>query len=212
MEDADLDLAVSAALGGAYGGTGQKCTASSRLVVHHAIHDAFVDKVIAGAKAMVVGHALHEGTQIGPVVSAQQLQENLDYVALGQAEGAELACGGARLEMPTEGFYMSPGLFIGSSNSMRINREEMFAPLAAVIKVAAMMRLFARCGRHKPRTTSGIVTKDLARATHFRQHAKPAVSWLTAYGWYGLSCAICGRRQLALTATTGSYAAEFIQP
>ena len=172
MNDADLDLAVSVALGGAFGGSGQKCTASSRLVVHQAIHDAFVEKMIAGAQAMKVGHALQEGTQIGPIVSAQQLQENLDYVALGQLEGAELACGGARLEMPTEGFYMSPGLFIGSSNSMRINREEMFAPLASVIKVGSYDEALHVVNDTNFGLTSGIVTKDLARATHFRQHAK----------------------------------------
>ena len=211
MEDADLDLAVSVALGGAYGGTGQKCTASSRLVVHQAIHDAFVDKMIAGAKAMVVGHALQDGTQIGPVVSAQQLQENLDYVALGQSEGAELACGGARLEMPTDGFYMSPGLFIGSSNSMRINREEMFAPLAAVIKVGSYDEALHVVNDTNFGLTSGIVTKDLARATHFRQHAKTGcvmVNLPTAGTDYhvpfgGRGDSSYGPRE------QGSYAAEF---
>jgi len=88
MDDADLDLAVSLALGGAFGGSGQKCTASSRLVVHSAVHDAFVEKLVAGAKAMKVGHALGEGTQIGPVVSEQQLNENLAYAALGQKDVA----------------------------------------------------------------------------------------------------------------------------
>ena len=109
MEDADLDLAVSLALGGAYGGSGQKCTASSRLVVHARIHDAFVEKMIAGAQAMVVGHALEAGTQIGPVVSAQQLQENLANVALGLSEGAELVCGGQQVERASEGFTCPPG-------------------------------------------------------------------------------------------------------
>ena len=129
MEDADLDLAVTLALGGAFGGSGQKCTASSRLVVHEAVHDGFVEKLVAGAQAMQVGHALQEGTQMGPVVSQQQLEENVAYVALGQSEGAELVCGGQRLDMPTEGYYMSPGVFVNTRNDMRINREEMFAPL-----------------------------------------------------------------------------------
>ena len=110
MEDGDLDIAVAVALGGAFGGTGQKCTASSRLIVHEAVHDAFVEKLIAGAKAMKVGHALGDGTQMGPVVSEEQLRENLAYVNLGLSEGAELACGGARLERETEGYYMSPGV------------------------------------------------------------------------------------------------------
>ncbi|WP_057462240.1 aldehyde dehydrogenase family protein [Pseudovibrio sp. POLY-S9] len=172
MDDADLDLAVSLAIGGAFGGTGQKCTASSRLVVHEAIHDAFVEKLIAGTKAMKVGHALQTGTQIGPVVSEQQLNENLAYVELGKSEGAELACGGQRLEMPTQGFYMSPGVFLNSNNSMKINREEMFAPLAAVIKVGSYDEALATVNDTNFGLTSGIVTQSLARATHFRRNAR----------------------------------------
>ncbi|WP_108818346.1 aldehyde dehydrogenase family protein [Pseudovibrio sp. Alg231-02] len=172
MDDADLDLAVSLAIGGAFGGTGQKCTASSRLVVHEAIHDAFVEKLIAGTKAMKVGHALQRGTQIGPVVSEQQLNENLAYVELGKSEGAELACGGQRLEMPTQGFYMSPGVFLNSNNSMKINREEMFAPLAAVIKVGSYDEALATVNDTNFGLTSGIVTQNLARATHFRRNAR----------------------------------------
>ncbi|AEV35695.1 aldehyde dehydrogenase family protein [Pseudovibrio sp. FO-BEG1] len=172
MDDADLDLAVSLAIGGAFGGTGQKCTASSRLVVHEAIHDAFVEKLIADTKAMKVGHALQAGTQIGPVVSEQQLNENLAYVELGKSEGAELACGGQRLEMPTQGFYMSPGVFLNTTNSMKINREEMFAPLAAVIKVGSYDEALATVNDTNFGLTSGIVTQNLARATHFRRNAR----------------------------------------
>ena len=175
MEDADLDLAVTLALGGAFGGSGQKCTATSRLVVHAGVHDAFVDKLVAGARAMKVGHALTDGTQMGPVVSQQQLDENLAYVDLGLSEGAELACGGARLEQAHDGFYMSPGVFVGSTNAMRINREEMFAPLAAVIKVDSYDAALATVNDTNFGLTSGIVTRDLARATHFRRHARTGV-------------------------------------
>ena len=175
MDDGDLDLAVSVALGGAFGGTGQKCTASSRLIVHEGVHDAFVEKLVAGAKAMKVGHALEEGTQMGPVVSEQQLSENLAYVDLGKSEGAELACGGARLDMPHQGFYMSPGVFVGTTNAMRINREEMFAPLTAVIKVGGYDEALATVNDTNFGLTSGIVTRDLARATHFRRNARTGV-------------------------------------
>ncbi|MEL7013900.1 MAG: aldehyde dehydrogenase family protein, partial [Pseudomonadota bacterium] len=175
MEDGDLDLAVAVALGGAFGGTGQKCTASSRLVVHTRIHDAFVDKLVEGARAMRVGHALEEGTQMGPVVSAAQLAENLDYVALGQSEGAELACGGTRLEKPHEGYYMSPGVFVQTTNDMRINREEMFAPLTSVIKVDSYDEALSVVNDTEFGLTSGIVTRDLARATHFRRNARTGV-------------------------------------
>lgn len=172
MDDADLDLAVSLALGGAFGGSGQKCTASSRLVVHDAIHDAFVEKLVAGAKALKVGHALEEGTQMGPVVSARQLEENLAYVALGKSEGAELACGGERIDMKHDGYYMSPGVFVGSHNAMRINTEEMFAPLTSVIRVGDYDEALSVVNDTRFGLTSGIVTRSLARATHFRRHAR----------------------------------------
>jgi len=175
MDDADLDLAVTLALGGAFGSTGQKCTASSRLVVHHAVHDSFVEKLVAGTKAMKVGHALEVGTQMGPVVSQQQLDENLAYVDLGLSEGAELACGGARLEMPHDGFYMSPGVFLNTSNDMRINREEMFAPLTSVIKVGSYGEALNVVNDTKFGLTSGIVTQSLARSTHFRRNARTGV-------------------------------------
>lgn len=175
MDDADVDLAVTLALGGAFGGTGQKCTASSRLIVHQTIHDSFVEKLIAGTQAMKVGHALEAGTQMGPVVSQEQLNENLRYVDLARAEGAELACGGARLDMPHDGFYMSPGVFLNTTNDMRINREEMFAPLASVIKVGSYDEALSVVNDTNFGLTSGIVTQSLARATHFRRNARTGV-------------------------------------
>ncbi|WP_072902928.1 aldehyde dehydrogenase family protein [Cognatiyoonia sediminum] len=175
MNDANLDLAVALALGGAFGGTGQKCTASSRLIVHASIHDAFVEKLVDGATAMKVGHALDDSTQMGPVVSQQQLDENLAYVDLGKSEGAELACGGARLDLPHDGYYMSPGVFLNTRNDMRINREEMFAPLTSVIKVDSYEEALATVNDTNFGLTSGIVTQNLARATHFRRNAQTGV-------------------------------------
>lgn len=172
MDDGDLDTAVAVALGGAFGGSGQKCTASSRLVVHEGIHDAFVEKLMAGAKALKVGHALAEGTQIGPVVSEGQLGENFSYIEVGKSEGAELLCGGERLEMSTEGYYMAPAVFAGSTNTMRINREEMFAPIASVIKVSSYEEALATVNDTNFGLTSGIVTRSLARASHFRRNAR----------------------------------------
>ena len=175
MDDADIDLAVTLALGGAFGGTGQKCTASSRLIVHQSVHDAFAERLVVGALNMKVGHALETGTQMGPVVSQQQLDENLAYVELGKSEGAELACGGLRLDMPHDGFYMSPGVFLNTTNDMRINREEMFAPLTSVIKVDSYEEALATVNDTNFGLTSGIVTTSLARATHFRRNAKTGV-------------------------------------
>ena len=172
MDDADLDLAASLAVGGAFGGSGQKCTASSRLIVHKNVHDAFEEKLMAGANALKDGHALEAGTQIGPIVSEQQLSENLKYVDLGKSEGAELICGGQRLEMPHDGYYMSPGVFVGTTNDMQINREEMFAPLASVISVDSYDEALHVTNDTRFGLTSGIVTTSLARATHFRRNAQ----------------------------------------
>ncbi|MFQ5565154.1 MAG: aldehyde dehydrogenase family protein [Paracoccaceae bacterium] len=172
MEDGDLDLAVACALNGAFASTGQKCTASSRLIVHEAVHNAFVAKLVAGTKALKVGHALEDGTQIGPVVSAEQLAGNLDYVELGKTEGAELLCGGERLERRAEGFYMAPAVFAGTRNDMRVNREEMFAPIACVIKVGSYGEALATVNETNFGLTSSIVTRSLARATHFRRNAR----------------------------------------
>ena len=172
MDDADLSVAVPCAAGGAFGGSGQKCTASSRLVVHEAIHDEFVEKLVAATKAMKVGHALEEGTQIGPVVSSGQLAENMGYMKLAGQEGAELQCGGDQPDMPHEGYYMSPAVFAGTTNEMRINREEMFAPIACVIKVGSYEEALNVVNDTNFGLTSGIITKSLARATHFRRNAR----------------------------------------
>ena len=175
MEDGDLDLAVSVALGGAFGGTGQKCTASSRLVVHEAVHDAFVEKLVAAAQAMTVGHALDPTTQMGPVVSEAQLTENLQYAKRGVSDGAELLCGGTRVKREHEGYYMSPGVFVNSTNDMSINREEMFAPLTSVIKVGDYDEALSVVNDTEFGLTSGIVTTSLAKANHFRRNAQTGV-------------------------------------
>jgi len=211
MDDANLDLAVALALGGAFGGTGQKCTASSRLVVHAGIHDAFVEKLVAGAQGMKVGHALTAGTQLGPVASEQQLTENLAYADLGKAEGAELAGGGVRVTRDTEGYFMTPGVFLNTTNQMRINREEMFAPLASVIKVGSYDEALHVVNDTNFGLTSGIVTTNLARATHFRRNARTGcvmVNLATAGTDYhvpfgGRGDSSYGSRE------QGSYAAEF---
>ena len=172
MDDADLDLAVSCALNGTFGGTGQKCTASSMLIVHRQIHDEFVERLVAGAQQMVVGHALESGTQMGPVVSDVQLQQNLQNVALAQQEGGELLCGGERVERATEGYFMTPAVVSGTQNHWQVNREELFAPMACVIKVDSYEEALATVNDTRFGLTAGIITTSLARATHFRRHAK----------------------------------------
>ena len=172
MDDGDMEIAVAAALGGAFGGTGQKCTASSRLIVHSAVHDEFVERLAAGAAAMVVDNALKDGTQIGPVVSQNQLDENMAYMELAKSEGGEIICGGDRVSRDTDGYYMTPAVVAGTSNDWRINKEEMFAPIACVIKADSYDEALHLVNDTHFGLTSGIVTRDLARASHFRRNAK----------------------------------------
>jgi acyl-CoA reductase-like NAD-dependent aldehyde dehydrogenase len=172
MDDADLDIAVACALNGAFGSTGQKCTASSRLVVHSKIHDVFVDRLVEAAQAMVVGHALEAGTQIGPVASEAQLKQNLENVALARQEGGELCCGGERVERATEGYYMTPAVFSGTQNNWQVNREELFAPMACVIKVDSYEQALETVNDTRFGLTAGIITSNLARATHFRRNVR----------------------------------------
>ena len=172
MDDADLDLAVACAVNGAFGGTGQKCTASSRLIVHEKIHDAFVEKTVAATRALKVGNALAPETQMGPAASSAQFESNLAYLELARKEGAKIACGGEKLKMETDGFYMSPALLTEGDNAMRINREEMFAPIACVIRVRSYQKALEMANDTEFGLTSGIITRSFARAAHFRRNAK----------------------------------------
>ena len=170
MDDGDLDIAVAAAAAGSFGGTGQKCTCSSRLVVHEAVHDAFVERLVARMGEFKVGHALEPGTTIGPVVNEAQLTRNLNWLTKAKSQGAELLGGGERLTLATDGFFMSPGLLVNTTNDLDFNREEMFAPVSAVIKVGSYEEGLSVANDTHYGLTAGIITKSLARATHFRRN------------------------------------------
>ena len=172
MDDANLDLAVEHAVNGAFGGTGQKCTASSRLVVHAPVYDAFVEKLITRTKTLRVGHAFDPNTQIGPVVSFDQLNSNLAYIDIGLAEGAELACGGTVLEQNTIGHFMAPALFLNTHNKMKINRDEIFGPIASLIKIGSFDEALEIVNDTPFGLVSSIMTTSLSRSTHFRRKAR----------------------------------------
>ena len=175
MDDANLDAAAAAAIAGAYFGTGQKCTCSSRLIVHSAVHDQFVDLMKTKMAAIKIGHALDEGVNIGPCVSAGQLAANLDWIEKAKIEGADIAVGGGTVECRTPGHYMAPTLLTNTTNDMSFNREEMFAPTAAVIKVDSYDEGLATANDTHYGLSAGIFTQSLARATHFRRHIETGV-------------------------------------
>lgn len=175
LADADLDIAADCAVNGAYFATGQRCTASSRLIVDEAIHDRFVARVSERLEALVVDHALAEGTDIGPVASQAQLDQDLGYVDIGEAEGARLVRGGKRIERRTRGYYMEPALFIGADNRMRISREEIFGPVACVIGVKDYEEALAAANDTEYGLSAGICTTSLKHATHFKRNAQAGV-------------------------------------
>jgi aldehyde dehydrogenase (NAD+) len=171
LDDADLDVAVDAALNSSFFSTGQRCTASSRLIVQEGIHDRFVDALVARMKTLVIDDALKSGTNIGPVVDDSQLKQDLDYIALGSQEGAKLAFGGEQLERGTPGFYLRPALFTEATNQMRISREEIFGPVASVIRVKNYEEALATANDTAFGLSSGIATTSLKYATHFKRNS-----------------------------------------
>ena len=172
LDDADLTTAVSVAINGAFFQAGQRCTASSRLIVTEGIHDRFVEAMTARMKTLVVDDALKAGTEIGPVVDQRQLDKNLEYVEVGKKEGARLTAGGGRLKRATDGYYMAPALFTESAPEMRINKEEIFGPVAAVIRVKDYEEALAMANATPFGLSAGIVTTSLKHASHFKRNSE----------------------------------------
>jgi len=170
LDDADLDTAVGLSIQSAFFSTGQRCTASSRLIVTEGIHDRFVSALTAKMKALKVDDALKEGTDIGPVVDERQLEQDLRYIELGRKEGAKLV-GGNRLEREKQGYYLEPALFTETTAQMQINRDEIFGPVAAVIRVKNYDEALAVANDTPFGLSSGIATTSLKHAEHFKRNS-----------------------------------------
>jgi aldehyde dehydrogenase (NAD+) len=172
LDDADLGVAVECAANGAFFSTGQRCTASSRLVVTAGIHDRFVGALAERMKTLVVDDALKSGTHIGPAVDQSQLDQDLRYIEIGKQEGAKLALGGELLKRGAPGYYLAPALFTEARNDMRIAREEIFGPVAAVIRVKDYEAALATANDTSFGLVAGICTTSLKHATHFKRNAE----------------------------------------
>ncbi len=168
-DDADLTLAVDVAVQGAYYSTGQRCTASSRLIVMDAVHDEFVARLQAALAALVVDDARKPGTQIGPVVDERQLAQDLRYLELARAGGTVL--GGQRVERASPGYYLTPALILDAGNDDVCSREEIFGPVASVIRAASYDEAVELANDTPFGLSSGIVTTSLARAADFRRRS-----------------------------------------
>jgi aldehyde dehydrogenase (NAD+) len=172
LDDADVDLAVEAAFAGAYSGSGQKCTASSRLIVVDSVHDQFVQKLTAKLAGAKVGPALSEGTAIGPIASKSQLEANQRWVGVALEEGATMAFGGDHVNVDADGYYMQPVLFTNTTNDMSINRDEVFGPVACVIRVPDYETALATLNDTNYGLTAGLITRSLQRASDFKARAE----------------------------------------
>ena len=172
LDDADLSIAVEACANGAFFSTGQRCTASSRLVVTDGIHDKFVGALTDRLKSLVIDDALKAGTHIGPVVDGNQLAQDESYIDIGRKEGAKLVFGGERLNRETPGFYLQPALFTEATNEMRISREEIFGPVASVIRVKNYEEALSVANDTPFGLSSGICTTSLKHATHFKRNSE----------------------------------------
>jgi len=182
LDDADIGVAVECALNGAFFSTGQRCTASSRLVVTHGIHDHFVDALVKRLGDLSVGDARKPSTLMGPVVDASQLRQDLDYIEIGRREGANVAFGG-RAFADVEGqpgYYLQPTLFTDTRNDMRVNREEIFGPVASVIRVADLDEAIAVANDTRFGLSSGVVTTSLKNARQFRKLAQAGMVMVNA--------------------------------
>lgn len=171
LADADLEKAVEIAVNGAYFSTGQRCTASSRLIVEAPVYEEFIARTRTRLASLKVGHALTSGIDIGPVASAEQLATDLSYLNIAREEGAELLCGGEQLDLDTRGHYLSPAL-VAARPEHRIAREEVFGPVAAVLRADDYEHALALANDTEFGLCAGIATTSLKYATHFKRHAE----------------------------------------
>jgi alpha-ketoglutaric semialdehyde dehydrogenase len=170
-DHADLATAVECAMQGGFGSTGQRCTASSILVVTDGIHDEFVAAVTERMGAWAVGDARAAGTDMGPVVDESQLAQDTSYLDVARREGAQVI-GGDRVDVGASGHYLAPALAVGTSIDDTINREEVFGPVMSVVRVADYEHALAAANESTMNLSAGICTRSLAEAAHFRRNSK----------------------------------------
>ncbi|RMG61473.1 MAG: aldehyde dehydrogenase family protein [Calditrichaeota bacterium] len=176
LDDAPLEQAVEIAVNGAFFSAGERCTASSRIIVTRGIYQRFKQALIERMKKLRVGDALDPETDIGPVIDEAQMNKVLHYIELGRQEGATLAAGGKRLELDKPGYYLEPTLFTETHNGMRINREEIFGPVATLIPVEDYQEALNVANDTEYGLSAGICTAFLEAAHHFRRHVRAGLA------------------------------------
>ncbi len=179
--DADLDSAINGAVAGIYAASGQSCVAGSRLLVQDEIFDEFVERLIARAKSIRIGNPQDDSSEMGPIATAQQLAVIEGLVAAAKAEGATLRMGGKRAEVEGDGWFYEPTLFECDSNSMTIMQEEVFGPVAAVIRFKTEEQALAMANDSQFGLAAGIWTRDLGRAHRLARDVRSGIIWVNTY-------------------------------
>lgn len=206
-EDADMDLALSGVMKGAYGSTGQRCTATSRLILHEKIADSFVQSLLKEIKKIKIGDGLNPEIGMGPAVDAHQLETDLDYIEKGRKEGAKLLCGGKQLKDGdyAYGFFVEPTLFDHVKDSMAIAQEEIFGPVLSVIRVKTFEEAVKSANSVQFGLTSAIYTRDITLALRFAEEMEagmvhvnsPTIGGEAQVPFGGVKASGVGEREMA---------------
>ena len=182
MDDANLDLAIDGVLWGAFGTTGQRCTATSRLILQDGIHDELVSRLVSRAEALVLGDGRVSGTDVGPLVHEESRQKVERYVTIGQSQGATLATGGARVSdgALANGFFFQPTIFTGVTAGSRLEQEEIFGPVLSVIRVASVDEAFAVNNDVRYGLSSSVYTSSVNVAFRALQELDNGITYINA--------------------------------
>src|SRR5499427_9820132 len=182
LDDANLDLAIDGGLWGAFGTTGQRCTATSRIIVQKGIYREFVDRYVERAKALKVGNGIDESVDMGPAINEGQLKTDLEYVQIGKAEGAKLKTGGNRLDKGDYqyGFFMEPTVFIDVDPKMRIAQEEIFGPVVSIIPCENLEHAIEIANNIEYGLSSALYTKDVNRAFSAMRDLEAGITYINA--------------------------------
>lgn len=180
MDDADQDLALDGVLWGAFGTTGQRCTATSRLILHEKVHDEFLDKLVARTKDLKLGDGLNESVDVGPLINEGQRETVEKYVGIGTKEGAELLCGGVRAEDGdlAKGIFYKPTIFAGVDQNMTIAKEEIFGPVLSVIKVKSLDEAIAVLNNSIYGLSSSVYTQDINGAFRAMRDIEAGITYI----------------------------------
>jgi acyl-CoA reductase-like NAD-dependent aldehyde dehydrogenase len=182
LDDANLDLAIEGGLWGGFGTTGQRCTATSRIIVQKGIYAEFVEQYVERAKALKVGNGLDESVEMGPAINENQLKTDLSYVEIGKAEGARLKCGGNRLDKGDyqSGYFMEPTVFVDVDRKMRIAQEEIFGPVVSIIACDDLEDAIEIANGIDYGLSSALYTKDVNKAFVAMRDLHAGITYINA--------------------------------